>query len=137
MSNNFQHKVLIREHHLDMLGHVNNATYLELYEEARWEFLSERGFNMDRLIKEKIGPVIIEAHIKYKKEIKLRETIVITFEILGYDKKIGQMKQTMINTNNEICSEAIFVFGLFDLKARKLLTPTKEWNDAIGYNRVI
>ena len=30
----FEFEVLIREHHLDSYGHVNNATYLALYEEA-------------------------------------------------------------------------------------------------------
>lgn len=31
-----------------------------------------------------------------------------------------------------IASEAIFTFGLFDLKARKMISPTPEWKSAIG-----
>ena len=39
-----EYKILIREHHVDSYGHVNNATYLSLYEEARWEVITPEGF---------------------------------------------------------------------------------------------
>lgn len=31
-----EYPVVIREHHLDTFGHVNNAAYLDILEEARW-----------------------------------------------------------------------------------------------------
>ena len=33
----FTYPLLIKETYLDTFGHVNNATYLTLFEEARWD----------------------------------------------------------------------------------------------------
>ena len=39
----FTYEMLIKEKHLDTFGHVNNATYFELLEEARWDFITNNG----------------------------------------------------------------------------------------------
>ena len=54
----FSYPMLITEKHLDTFGHVNNAVYLELYEEARWDMITKNGWGLDKVIKEKIGPII-------------------------------------------------------------------------------
>jgi acyl-CoA thioester hydrolase len=38
----------------------------------------------------------------------------------------------MLNEQQEICCEATFVVGLFDLQARKLVLPTPAWLHALG-----
>lgn len=126
------YKVTIKEHHVDSLGHMNNATYLALYEEARWEAITERGYGFKEIQKMKQGPVILEVNLKFQREVLLRETITITLEMLGYKGKIAQMKQQMIKDDGSVASEAVFTFGLFDMKERKLIEPTPEWKRAIG-----
>jgi thioesterase III len=69
----FKYQVLIKEHHLDTFGHVNNATYLALLEEARWELLNAHGFGLNAIREQAMGPVILECHIKFLKELTLRE----------------------------------------------------------------
>jgi YbgC/YbaW family acyl-CoA thioester hydrolase len=126
------YSVLIRESHLDTFGHVNNATYLALFEEARWDLVTANGFGLKEVQIAKQGPVILEVNLKFIKELKLRETITITTELLGYQGKIGKLKQQMLKADGEVASEATFVFGLFDLKERKLIPPTDQWKKAIG-----
>ena len=127
------YKILIREAHVDSLGHMNNATYLALFEEARWQGITERGFGFKEIQKRKLGPVILDVHLKFLREIHLREEITIKTELVDYPGKIGHLKQTMERSNGEICAEAIFTFGLFDLQARKLIEPTPEWKQAVNY----
>lgn len=127
-----QYKVTIREHHVDSYGHVNNATYLSLYEEARWEIITPKGFGFVEIHKKKQGPVILEVNLKFLKEIRLREEITIQTKMLHYKGKVGQMLQQMIKDNGEVASEAVFTFGLFDIKERKLIEPTPEWRLALG-----
>jgi Predicted thioesterase len=122
----------IKEHHVDSLGHMNNATYLALFEEARWEQITARGFGFHEVQKLQQGPVILEVNLKFLKEMHLREQITITTELLGYKGKIGQLKQQMVRDDGSIGAEAVFTFGLFDLKARKLIEPTPEWKQAVG-----
>ena len=35
-----EYALVIREQHLDTFGHVNNAKYLEILEEARWDLIT-------------------------------------------------------------------------------------------------
>ena len=128
----FQYEVLIKERHLDTFGHVNNATYLELLEEARWEFLNARGFDLKTIHESGVGPVVLEIQIKFLKELRLRQPIVIESQMLSYEKKIGIMRQDILDEHNSLCCQAKMTFGFFDLEARKLILPTEQWLDAIG-----
>lgn len=126
------YELVIKEHHLDTFGHVNNAIYLQLFEEARWELITARGFGMAEIMKRRQGPVVLEIQIKFMKELKLREKIQINFETLDYKGKIGHFKQQMINAHGDVACEATFTVGFFDLNARKLIDPTEEWKKAVG-----
>lgn len=134
MSNTtFEYDVLIREIHLDSFGHVNNASYVMLYEEARWDFITKNGFGLDYIQKHQVGPVILDLKVRFKRELKNREQIKIlskTIEIVN--PKIMVLEQTMLKTNGAIASEAIFTVGFFDLKERKLINANEEWIKAVG-----
>lgn len=126
------YKLLIRESHLDSYGHVNNATYLDMYEEARWELVTGRGYGYKKVHQTGQGPVILEVNLKFIKELRLREEVTITTELVDYPGKVGRLKQQMIKPDGSVASEAVFTFGLFDLKARKMIDATPEWRIAVG-----
>ncbi len=128
----FKYQTLIRENHLDTFGHVNNATYLELLEEARWEFLNTRGFGLTTIQERGVGPVVLECNLKFLKELRLRQLITIESQIMSYEKKIGVMRQDIFNEQDELSCKAQMTFGFFDLNNRKLILPTPEWLEAIG-----
>ena len=124
--------MMIREAHIDTLGHMNNSTYLQIMEEARWEMITERGFGLEQVRKAQQGPVILEVNLKFMLEVHLREKIEIQTDLVEYKGKIGKLSQKVIKQNGAVAAEAIFVFGLFDLKTRKLIEPTPEWKKAVG-----
>lgn len=128
----FYYPLIILERHLDTLAHVNNAAYLEILEEARWELLTAGGFGVEDIKRGGISPIVLECHIKYLKEITLREKIIIESQMQSYKDKIGYLKQVIKNAQDEICCEALFTVGLFDLATRKLILPTDKWLLAIG-----
>ncbi|MCB0369815.1 MAG: acyl-CoA thioesterase [Bdellovibrionales bacterium] len=120
-------ETIIRENQIDVMGHLNNATYLELFEAARWDVLIDKGYTLQKIKELGQGPVILEVNLKFLKEVKARDTLKITTEVLDYKGKIGHMKQTMLKQDGGIASEAILVFGLFDTKKRQLIEPTEAW----------
>ena len=124
--------IVISEAHLDSFGHLNNARYLELFEQARWDLITERGFGIDTIRKVQQGPTILGVEMKFLRELAPREAVVIRTELLSYERKIGRMKQTMMKADGTPACEAVFVFGLFDLAQRKLVEPTPEWAHAVG-----
>jgi acyl-CoA thioester hydrolase len=129
---NPSYEVIIRESHLDSFGHVNNAAYLTLFEEARWDFITRNGYGLKKVQELQQGPVVLELGIKFRKEITLREKIKITLELLDYKGKISHFKQEMIKEDGAVATELTLTFGLFDLKTRRLIEPTDLWKKAIG-----
>ena len=129
----FVFEKVIAGNHLDVFGHVNNANYLELYEEARWDFIEKNGFGLERILREKVGPVILDINVTFKAELRNRDKIKI-FSHPGEMKHkfIMNLHQKMEKEDGTIASTLVMQIGLFDLEKRKLLTPTKDWFKAIG-----
>jgi acyl-CoA thioester hydrolase len=126
-----EYRVFIRESHLDTFGHVNNATYLTLFEEARWDLITGRGYGIDTIRATRLGPVILEANVKFRREVVNRETVIITTSLLSYEGKIGKLRQRLTKEDGSLGCEAIFVCALWDIDARKLVAPTPEWAHAV------
>ncbi len=132
MSTEFLYDVLIREAHLDTFGHVNNATYFELFEEARWEAITPRGYGLKEVQAKKQGPVVLDAQIKFLKELKLREGIAIKTVCLPFTGKTAKIEQKMVKENGDVACEVTFTYAFFDLAVRRIIPPTKEWLYATG-----
>lgn len=122
----------IKEANLDMYGHVNNTVYLTLFEEARWQIITQNGYGWEKIKSSGLGPVILDLHIRYHKELYLRETIIIESQFQSYEKKIGKIHQRMLR-GDDVCCTADYTTALFDLNQRKIILPTEEWLRAIGY----
>jgi acyl-CoA thioester hydrolase len=126
------YEIVIREGHLDTFGHVNNATYLQIFEEARWELITKNGFGMDKIRETGLGPTILELNLKFIKELRLRQKVRVESYMESYEKKVGMLVQEIKNESGELCTSMRMTFGLFDTRQRKLVLPTPEWSQAIG-----
>jgi len=140
----------ILERHLDTFGHVNNATYLEIFEEARWALLTERGYGFAKIHDLRTGPTILECTLAFRRELRCRERVIVRTRLDSYVKKIFRLRQELYveldpsaiqereppsaaqGREGEICCEATFIGGLFDLGQRKLIPPTPEWLASLG-----
>jgi len=123
--------LIIKETNLDLYRHVNNATYLTFFEDARWDFINNHNYGFAKILETGLGPVVLEVTIRYLKELRLRDQITIETTMVSYEKKIGKMHQKMVR-GSDICCTADITFGLFDLNERKLVLPTPEWLQGIG-----
>ena len=126
-----EYEVFIRETHLDTFGHVNNATYLTLFEEARWDLITARGYGLETIRETRLGPVILEANVKFRREVKNRETIVIRTTLESYENNIGRLRQKMLKADGQLACDATFVCALWEIYARKIVPPTPAWAHAV------
>lgn len=126
------YEILIIERHLDTFGHVNNATYLDLFEAARWDWITANGYGLERIRELRQGPTILDLRLQFKREIVNRQRIKISSWVESYEGKIGTVVQQMHNETGTLCCNAEFVIGLFDLEKRRLIPPTPEWRRAVG-----
>lgn len=127
----YSYPMIIMETSLDLFGHVNNAAYMVFYEEARWDLITKNGYGFKKILETGIGPTLLEANVKFLKELHARDSIVIESQSFYFERKTGKINQKIMRAG-EVCSTAEFTIGLFDMKERKLIVPTPYWFAAIG-----
>jgi YbgC/YbaW family acyl-CoA thioester hydrolase len=132
MHQKFTYPLIILEHHLDTFGHVNNAVYLEIYEQARWELITQNGYGLPVVQELKQGPIILEIKVRFLKELKLRDRVTIETQCTELKKAASTISQRSLKEKGELCSDADFKFALFDTVKRKIIAPTPRWLKAIG-----
>lgn len=95
----FHYQFEVRGHELDSFGHVNNAVYLNYYEQARWHIMKKLGL-IDFFQNNGGFLVVIKADLKFVRELKLLEqaTVITTFTIQGF---FVHFKQEIRNVQNE------------------------------------
>ena len=130
----YEYEKLILEHHLDTFGHVNNAMYLAIYEEARWDFITKNNLGLKEILETKIGPVLLDLNLTFKAELKNRDKIKIVSQARSElrNKYVMLLDQKMIKEDGKVASTLTISVGLMDLKERKLISPTYEWLKALG-----
>jgi thioesterase III len=122
----------IQDRHIDGLGHVNNAAYLTLFEEARWHVIAERGYTRAVVEETGLAPVVLEILVKFKRELRQGQSVRIETYGLSYDHRIGKMMQELYDDQDKLSSTAEIKFALFDLRTRKIVSATPAWLAALG-----
>ncbi len=130
-----EYPVTIREHHLDTFGHVNNATYLELLEEARWEWITVGGYGLSTVVELRQGPTIVECTLEFSRELRNRTEVVIRSWAESYVGKIAIVRQDIVGMGDAVHCKARFKIGLFDTRERRLIDPTDAWLNCVGFSR--
>ncbi len=72
----FTTDIKVRGYELDSFGHVNNANYLSYFEHARWEILNGTDL-LTKLRDQKLFLVVVEANVKYLRELLINDEITI------------------------------------------------------------
>jgi thioesterase-3 len=116
----------IRGYHCDAYGHVNNARYLELLEEARWTFLEpalkEKFFDTRNLLF-----VVVNINISYKKPLVPAQVVDIEITNVTYKNKSMVVRQIISDKRTrELASEAMVTFVLLNSQTGKPETITPE-----------
>lgn len=130
-----EYPLVIIERHLDTFGHVNNATYLEIFEQARWDWINSAGYGLARVQELQQGPTVLECTVKFRRELRNRQEVCVRSEVSSYVGKIARIRQEIVLPGGELACEAEFVVGLFDLARRKLIEPTLEWLASVGLSQ--
>ena len=76
----FEYHLKAKGYELDSYNHVNNAVYLNYMEQARWEIMRDQKL-LDKLQSSGKKLVVTEVHVKYIREIRLFDEIVVLTKI--------------------------------------------------------
>ena len=105
----------------DIYGHLNNAIYLHIYEEARSDALDHMGMSIQTLNEKNIGIFLINLELEFIKAIQMGEIITVHSDIIKSTRLKATWKQEIFNSKNKLCNRAI-VKGVFikDTKPNRL-----------------
>ncbi|MFA5245965.1 MAG: thioesterase family protein [Pedobacter sp.] len=115
----------------DIYGHLNNANYLHLYEEARSVFLEDIDLPVRKLMSMDIAIYVRKVEMEFIKAVQLEANVLIKSWIVSGNRLRGSWQQEML-VDNVLCS-TITIEGVYahDGKPRRL--PPEIWAEFEKY----
>jgi thioesterase-3 len=112
-------QIEVRPTEIDVMGHVNNAKYLEYMEWSREDWYNKAGLPFDVFTEMGIGTVTVNININYRKEAKLGQKLTVFTEPIRKGRTSFVLKHEIYNEQNELVADAEVTSCTIDLKARK------------------
>jgi len=91
----------------DIYGHLNNANYLHLYEEARAEALEEMDMSIEELSEEGVHIYLSEINLTFKIGLPMGEKVIISTRMIKATRATSIWKQEIFNSAGDLCNTAI------------------------------
>jgi thioesterase-3 len=108
----FESTFKIRTFHADSFGHVNNARYLELLEEARWQFAEYHGL-IELLNEQNVGFIIMQMNLRFRLPVVEGDTIQVLTRLISLGTASGELEQRIMK-NGKLAAKSMFQFALID-----------------------
>jgi len=112
-------QIEVRPTEIDMLGHVNNAKYLEYLEWGREKWYERAGISFAEMKERGLGTVTVKITIHYRKEVRMGEKLTIVTQPLRKGRKSFTLKQEIYNGQQELVTEAEVIIAVISLQQRK------------------
>ena len=118
----------IRWSDLDANGHVNYAAYIDAAGDLRYRFFIEHGFPPEKFEKIGIGPVYTSIQAQFLREVRMGETVTITYTLSGLSPLGGHWKvhHEVLKTNGKKAVIIEIEGAILDLTTRKPVLPETE-----------
>ena len=118
----------IRWSDLDANGHVNYAVYIDAAGDLRYRFFIEHGFPPEKFSELGIGPVYTTIHAEFFREVRMGETVTITYALSGLSPSGARWKvQHNILKSNRKKAVSLGIEGtILNLTTRRPSLPTPE-----------
>ncbi len=104
----------IRSFHCDAFGHVNNSRYLELLEEARWQYAETIGL-IELLTARNFGFIIIDMRLRFRVPVFESNTLTVQTSLVTLGSASGEVRQWAYkNDHKQVALKSLFHFILID-----------------------
>ena len=110
VSMNYLTEIKVRGYHADFYGHVNNARYLEFFEEDRWAHLESK-IDLKKWAVKGLAFLVVNINVNYRKAVPVGETLLITTTLEKIGKKSAVLKQEMFfKSTKMLAADALVTF---------------------------
>jgi acyl-CoA thioester hydrolase len=124
----------IRWSDIDANGHVNYAAYIDATGDLRYRFFIEHEFPPERFERLGIGPVYTSIYARFFREVRMGETVTVTYSLSGLSPQGGHWKvhHEVLKSNGKKAVLIDLEGAILDLSTRKPVLPTPELMQAFN-----
>lgn len=114
-------EIKVRGYHADFYGHVNNARYLEFFEEDRWAHL-ETSLDLQEWASRGLIFLVVNINVNYRKAVGVGETVLVSTEIEKIGNKSAVLLQKIVfKATGEVAADAMITFVISDRSGRAVV----------------
>ncbi|WP_170176990.1 acyl-CoA thioesterase [Myceligenerans xiligouense] len=106
---------------LDLLMHVNNGSYLQLMDVARFRHVAEMGGTALGRQKQ-FGAVVAASTMKYRRSLKLFDRFELTTRVLGWDERCFYMEQ-VFTRREKLCARGVVATRFLHSRTNDRIMP--------------
>ncbi|MEN6621795.1 MAG: thioesterase family protein [Smithella sp.] len=120
-------EIKIRGYHLDIFQHVNNARYLEFFEEARWAMLEESVLQPSYFAKQNVSFAVVNININYRRGARFGDVLKIESSLSRIGRKSATIHQrASLKDDGSLIVDADVTFVIIDNITGKAIPLTEE-----------
>lgn len=117
-------KIQIRFSDIDVMGHVNNAIYLNYFEQARMEFFSQ--FIPKDWDWYKNGLLLAKNEVEYFFPVRLNDEIYIETNCTKIGNKSFELEYSLFK-GDKLCCKGKSTLVCYDYNAKETINIPNEW----------
>lgn len=107
-------EIKVRGYHADFYGHVNNARYLEFFEEDRWAQLESK-IDLQRWARSGRIFLVVNINVNYRKAVGVGETLLVATALERVGNKSAVLRQEIVLKQTKECvADALVTFVVRD-----------------------
>lgn len=111
---NYLTEIKVRGYHADFYGHVNNARYLEFFEEDRWAHLESK-IDLRKWAAQGIVFLVVNINVNYRRAVPVGETLVVATKLEKISNRSVVLRQEIfLKRTEELAADALVTFVITD-----------------------
>jgi len=123
--------VVVRSPHIDMLGHVNNARFIEYLEWGRFAWLDQSALPESAFGGPHIATAVVRLEIDFKREVKHRDQLTVETSITEVGGASFKFLQQVRKADGVIVASAQVTMVVFDIKKRAAVLMSDQARDRL------
>jgi acyl-CoA thioester hydrolase len=129
---NFYHPIEVRYGDLDPQGHVNNASYLTYFEQARIAYIAHLGLWTSGSFID-IGIILADAHLNFRKAVVFGQAVRVGVRVAHLGTKSLRMEYSLQDeADGAELANGSTILVTYDYRSGSTIPIPENWRRAIG-----
>lgn len=111
-------EIRVRGYHADFYGHVNNARYLEFFEEDRWAQLESK-IDLRKWAEKGLIFLVVNINVNYRRAVPVGEVLNVKTRLDKIGNRSVVLKQEiLVKESKAVAADALITFVIADRTGR-------------------